>query len=374
MILKVHPHKIEIDTKEPVNEKEINVSKCHFIFDDTMPADMVKEAYFTYGNDTYKQIIVNDECDFPHEVLNKKGTVEIGVVPFKLNNEEYEVLYNPSPVYFDTWVGSLKDNPMNSEEVTPTDKEQMEQLLQEGLDDIAEAVQNAENLDIDVTKENKTTTVTITKQDGTTKSENVNDGEDGVGLQYNWNGTNLGVKREDEANYNYVNLKGDTGEPGQIKMLVVNELPTVGEPSTLYFVPKEDAETSDLYYEYVWLNNKWELLGEKQIVIDLSDYYTKQEANLLLDNKADIEDIPDLTDYVKFTDYATDNVGGVMKTGNGVYLGAGTTIAGIPYTYENYLTKGNATIISKGTLENVLNARIGDIDTVLTALTTGNGV
>jgi hypothetical protein len=350
MILKVHPHKIEIDTKEPVNEKEINVSKCHFIFDDTMPADMVKEAYFTYGNDTYKQIIVNDECDFPHEVLNKKGTVEIGVVPFKLNNGEYEVLYNPSPVYFETWVGSLKDNPMNSEEVTPSDKEQMEQLLQEGLDDIAEAIQNAENLDIDAEKVDTTTTVTITKQDGSTKTVSILDGEKGE--------------------------KGDTGEPGQIKMLVVNELPTVGEPSTLYFVPKEDAETSDLYYEYVWLNNKWELLGEKQIVIDLSDYYTKQETNNLLDNKADTEDIPDLTDYVKNTDYATDSVGGVIKTRAGFNFDKDSS--GRPFArtrdYETYNSQSNDVFISKGTLENVLNARIGDIDTILTTLTTGNGV
>ena len=109
------------------------------------------------------------------------------------------------------------------------------------------------------------------------------------------------------------------GEPGVINLLIVNELPQVGRSDTLYFVPKEDAETSDLYDEYVWIDNKWELIGEKQITIDLSDYYTKQEVNNLIptqlselnsdsthrtvsdtekstwNNKANISDIPTKT-------------------------------------------------------------------------------
>ena len=37
------------------------------------------------------------------------------------------------------------------------------------------------------------------------------DGKDGVGIQYTWNGTQLGVKREDETVYQYVNLVGPQG-------------------------------------------------------------------------------------------------------------------------------------------------------------------
>ena len=129
MILKVNPHKIDVLEKEPVNEREINVSKCQFVFADEMPDNMVKEAYFTFEGSTYKQIIVDNECEIPSEVLAKKGTVEIGVVPFKLVNGEYEVLYNPLPVYIKTWSGSLKDNVENSVPLTPSDKEQIEQAI-----------------------------------------------------------------------------------------------------------------------------------------------------------------------------------------------------------------------------------------------------
>lgn len=144
MLLKVNPHKIEI-VKSPVNEREINISKCTFEFADEITNDYVKEAYFTFGGTTYKQIIVNDECDFPSEVLTKKGTVEIGVVAYLVENETEIKRYNPSPAYFDTWVGSLKDNAENSEPITPTDKEQIEQAitnLQNDVTDLEESKQD----------------------------------------------------------------------------------------------------------------------------------------------------------------------------------------------------------------------------------------
>ena len=36
-------------------------------------------------------------------------------------------------------------------------------------------------------------------------------GDTGVGLNYNWRGTELGIKREDESEYQYVNLKCESG-------------------------------------------------------------------------------------------------------------------------------------------------------------------
>ena len=40
------------------------------------------------------------------------------------------------------------------------------------------------------------------------------DGNDGVSIEYRWNGTELGVKREDEVNYQYQDLKGEKGSKG----------------------------------------------------------------------------------------------------------------------------------------------------------------
>ena len=180
MKIRVNPHNVEIirEQTEPINEKEIKVSKCEFEFDDKITNDFVKEAYFTLNGETYKQIIQNNECEYPSEVLDKKGTLEIGVVAYKVENEQEIQRYNPSPDYFESWVGSLKDAE-NSEPITPSEMEQFEQQLQNGLNELEEAVGKAENVDISIEKQEGKTTVTITNRDGEEKSEDILDGEKG---------------------------------------------------------------------------------------------------------------------------------------------------------------------------------------------------
>lgn len=66
-----------------------------------------------------------------------------------------------------------------------------------------------------------------------------------------------------------------------------------------------------------------------------------------------------LTDYVKNTDYATSNVGGVIKTNEALYsisMNNGNLYAQAN-TYEQYQGKGNGMFISKGTLENVITGK-----------------
>ena len=186
MKLLVNPHKIEIEQEEAVNEKEINISKCTFEFADEITNDYVKEAYFTLGDKTYKKIIANNECTFPQEVLVREGTVELGVVAYLVEDEEEIVRYNPTPVYFKTDLGSLKEAE-NSQEPTPSEMEQYEQELQNGLSevngklaDIDTALGQVDNLNIDATKTGDTATITITNKEGTTKTVQVKDGERGA--------------------------------------------------------------------------------------------------------------------------------------------------------------------------------------------------
>ena len=224
MKLIVNAHNIVID-KTPVNEREIDISKCEFEFADEITNDYVKEAYFTFKGVTYKQIIINNECAFPSEVLTEKGTVEIGVVAYKVEDEETIKRYNPSPAYFNTWDGSLKDNAENSEPITPSEMEQYEQALQDGLtevndklDDIDQAltdvntaITETNNLNLDVSKSGKVATVTLTKKDASTKVVTLSDG---TNLMFNWDGTKLGIKTDEDEDYTYVDLQGIQGETG----------------------------------------------------------------------------------------------------------------------------------------------------------------
>ena len=282
MLVRVTPHQVKIlrGETEPINEKEIDISKCYFEFDEEIEDDYVKEAYFTLNGNTYKQIIVNNECDYPGEVLTQKGELEIGVVAYKVEDEQEIKRYNPSPDYYETWIGSLKDAE-NSEPITPSDKEQIEQAI--------------------------------------------------VNLQNN---------------------KQDT------------------------LVSGENIKT---------LNNE-SLLGSGniEIEVDLSNYYTKAETY----SKAEVNNlIPDLTDYVKNTDYARTSKAGVIKSGYyGLQVDSNNGKAYCDtYTYANYGNVENQRFISKGTLENVITGKelvnktyvdnlVGDIETILTTLDIGGGI
>ena len=214
--------------KEIVNEREINITKCEFEFAEEITNDYVKEAYFTLNDETYKQIIFNNECDIPSEVLEKKGTVQIGVVAYLVENEEEIKRYNPSPAYFDTWIGSLKDNAENSEPITPSEMEQFEQELHNGLsevndklDEMDEALTEVDNLDIDATKSGSVSTVTITNKEGITKSVEIVDGAKGEkgekGLDAKINGVNTltieagtNISLDQEGNILTINSTGGT--------------------------------------------------------------------------------------------------------------------------------------------------------------------
>ena len=263
----VNKHNLVIE-KEPVNEKEINVSKCIFEFDEDITNDFVKEAYFTFKDKTYKQIINNNQCNYPSEILEENGVVEIGVVAYKVENDEEIIRYNPSPAYFSVIYGSLKEAE-NSQPITPSEMEQYMQLLENGLEEVA-------NVDIDIETTQQGADVSITNRNGTTKvshilngqdgkdgtngrdgvdGKNGTNGSDGISLQYNWNGTSLGIKREDESNYDYVNLKGEQGiqgNPGQNGTNGIDGIsPTItssksGKTTTLTITDKTGTTTATI--------------------------------------------------------------------------------------------------------------------------------
>lgn len=321
MKLIVNPHKIQI-TKEPINEREINITKCEFEFAEEIPNNYVKEAYFTLNDETYKQIIFNNECDIPSEVLEKKGTVQIGVVAYLVENEEEIKRYNPSPAYFDTWIGSLKDNAENSEPITPSEMEQFEQELHNGLsevndklDEMDEALTEVDNLDIDATKSGSVSTVTITNKEGITKSVEIYDG-----------------------------LKGEDGVDGQ------------------------DGYTPQKGIDYFTEQDIEEIEGDI-----LNEVYTKSETDTLLDEKADIEDIPDVSNFI--TKDVNNLTNYTLKTNTGSLIDL--EINDTTYVVTLKLKNQDGTIISTDTidlpLESVVVSGRYDNTTKKVILTLENG-
>lgn len=89
-----------------------------------------------------------------------------------------------------------------------------------------------------------------------------------------------------EAKNAAAELKADIIKP-------VTTLPSEGEPNKFYLVPNNSGNSNDMFDMYIWVNGKWEFEGSKEVEIDLSE-------------------------YVKFTDYATSAKTGVIKLGAGL--------------------------------------------------------
>ena len=63
---------------------------------------------------------------------------------------------------------------------------------------------------------------------------------------------------------------------GAVKRLVVQTLPTQDiDTNTIYMVLKSVPTTNNIYDEYMYINNAWELIGSTEV--NLSNYYTKSE-------------------------------------------------------------------------------------------------
>lgn len=75
----------------------------------------------------------------------------------------------------------------------------------------------------------------------------------------------------------------------------VDALPETGEDNIIYLVKNDEStETQNVYDEYLWINGAFEKLKSTD-KIDLTDYYTKSQADTLLAAKQDkltYDDVP----------------------------------------------------------------------------------
>ena len=60
---------------------------------------------------------------------------------------------------------------------------------------------------------------------------------------------------------------------------IVSELPSTGENGVMYLAPSADGETGNTYIEYIWVDNKFEKIGDTTTKVNLTDYYTKAQVD-----------------------------------------------------------------------------------------------
>lgn len=84
------------------------------------------------------------------------------------------------------------------------------------------------------------------------------------------------------------------GSSKGLKVEVAQELPTTGEENVLYLVPKTTTGTNNVFEEYLYINNNWELIGTTDI--DLSNYIQKSLTAGLVKNDGTIDTSTYITD------------------------------------------------------------------------------
>ena len=416
--------KIKIDFEKGLCQKEgisvvtgdYNSTKIEFEFNESA-ADGRKIFELKNSDD---ELVYVDEIVDNEVILVGKREEEGEEKLFSLFNKEGDYTFEVSLYGENSKLTSVYDYITARKEQVIVDGEVVEEritlfdnLMQEitdKIDEIDQAIAGVENLNVDAEKEGTTTTVTITKKDGTPKEVEILDGVSLENMEiqnrdllvtYGGNANDLGqiepnvqvgttttiapslnarVENVGTTLNPVFNFYIPKGEAGSIKFDIVEQLPTEDiELDTIYLVPyakvtvqelpTENIQANTIYIvsgtgkRYIYQSNQWiEIASDNQY---LEYIYVNNQWEELGSIGVDI----DLTDYytksetnsllsgkVGFTDYATSSTAGVVKTGKGIYMLAGV-LTGSVYDYENYQQRANDFFISKGTLENVITGK-----------------
>lgn len=90
---------------------------------------------------------------------------------------------------------------------------------------------------------------------------------------------------------------------------VVQSLPTSNIKNHIYLVPSSNTETNNVYTEYLYVDGKWEKLGEFKPEVDLSPYAKKKEAISRVEVVVGQAGADFGTQYIRFFNVTNDQIG-----------------------------------------------------------------
>ena len=388
----VNSHSLELQKTTDVNSGEYNVQNIEFEFSSEYEG-LTKMAVFSNEDESFTAMIINDSCIIPSEILQTDGTIGVGVYGYSVNGDNLIKRYSPKPVFFNVELGSYQ---LAQESVDPSSDiitQILAQLESQG-EDIIVLHNNLDNLE-----DNVIPTLATKSEIPTKTSQLINDSEfitkdvddltnytktsdlSSVALSGAYSdlsgtpdlsvyATNTALGNETTAREN-----ADIGLQGQIDAITssTDVKDIVGTYTDLQNYDTQHLGNNDIikvlqdsthnnamtYYRWLKGTSTWQYIGQE------GPYYTKSEIDTTL--------LP----YVKNTDYATENIAGVLK---GNQNGLNITNNGVPtagaYNYNLYLQWSDGLFISKRTLENVIAGKqlvnqtyvdniVGDINTAL---------
>lgn len=458
IVFNVTKDKVSIKQDDTLNRGEYNVTKCKFLFSKEYDG-LVKEAIFFIEEKNIGILLdENDECNIPQEAFEFRGNIEIGLYAYYTNNNKLEKRYSPSRTTKVISDGSYTSEIDNTEEITPTDKEQMNSIIKKNVEEIKRLSTNkVDKVDGYNLSENNFSNIYKKKLDGIEQNAQVNKiekifiNDDEMPIVEKKINITIPTKLTDLKNDNYFvndknyvhtdnnfthtekeklkelnnyddsslnekivknsnsilenkkdiqNLK-ETSEKNTSNINEFNEnlqnYSLVTETGykldlsidsstyimTLKLLDKNENILStgkiDLPIESMIINVSYDsnvkrltfsLQNGNIINVPLNDLIsglvTEENLDERLKEYALKKDIPknlselkNDSNYVKNTDYATSSVGGVVTLNNyyGIDVASSGQLVGSPKSYSTYTNSEKRVLISKGTLENVIEGK-----------------
>ena len=362
MKITVNKDNVKIEEFDVVHEGEHRVNKCSFSFSEEYTEELVKKAIFTSQNSSVEVAIINNECNIPTEILKARNIVLLGVYAYKVVDDKLDLRYSPSPDAFKVNSGSYIEGASESEEITPSQFEQYMQAMNDGLNKVEaslkkmdEATSSAMQL-VDKIEQKLENGEFIGPegQQGPQGGPGTN-GKDGVGITTITSGQSI---VEEDKTITPVTVQKSDGSSQIFKVEAKNGLDGQnGINGQDGKDGKDGVNGQDGLTPVIGDNGNW----------FIGDTDTGKPS------RGEVGPSPDLSNYVKNTDYATNNKTGVI---NGNINGFQVSSSGNPYakeyTAEEYDNVGNQDFIGKGTLENIKDDYVGSSQPVqdLTATVT----
>lgn len=269
IIFYVTKDKVSIKQDDTLNRGEYNVTKCKFLFSKEYDG-LVKEAIFFIEEKNIGILLdENDECNIPQEAFEFRGNIEIGLYAYYTNNDKLEKRYSPSRTTKVISDGSYTSEIDNTEEITPTDKEQMNSIIKNNVEEIKRLSTNK-----------------VDKKDGYNLSEN--------------DFSNMYKKKLDDIEQN--------AQVNKIEKIFINddEMPIVEKNINITIPTQLTDLKNDNYFvndkNYVHTDNNF-THAEKEKLKELNNYDDSslkekivENSNSILENKKDIQNLKETSE------------------------------------------------------------------------------
>lgn len=319
----VDKHTVTIQKNEIVNEGEYNVQSCNFQFSSDYDG-LPKVAIFKTDTVTKQIMLSGNSCITPEEVLQTTGIVGLGVYAYETDGDNLTLRYSPTPAVFTVEPGSYDEGDTPTPP-TPSIVEQLQTQITENANNISSLqdvtsthTTQIENLQSDVSDIKSEQTI----QNGNIQA-NTNDISDIKAEQITQNGniqTNANdisdIKAEQiTQNQSIIQLQEDLSSEtlnrqnadnnlqSQIDAITVSSdvIDVLGTYQDLQNYDTQHVKANDIikilqdsthsnsmsYYRWVITDHVggWVYVGSE------GPYYTKSEADVLLQGKADVDDV-----------------------------------------------------------------------------------